>query len=203
MARWRIEPTELDRRVAARIEKRASPSLETPARIATQAADEHVLLALAAGLWLASRLGTLDQRREADHLAASVVAADISSRALKRCFAQERPDRRIHGRRRGIPRSGDAYGAFPSGHAMHIGAVSSALSRFFPAAAPVIWAVGGLLAATRVVLLAHWPTDVMVGLGSGVAIEHVLWRLSRRPPHNFTPPGLSDVAYRKDQNGAR
>jgi undecaprenyl-diphosphatase len=207
MAFWHIEPTKLDRWLAAEVEKRASPRLEKPTRIITQAADEHVLLGLAAGLWLASRIGTPEQRRKADHIAASVVAADLSSRILKRCVAQERPDRRmVHGRRRGIPRSGHAYGAFPSGHAMHIGAVSSALSRFFPAAVPAIWAVGGLLASTRVLLLAHWPSDVAVGLGTGVGIEHLLWWLFRgspRPQSNPTAPVPSHVASREDQNGAR
>ena len=34
----------------------------------------------------------------------------------------------VHGPRRGIPRSGKPYDAFPSGHAMHVGAVASAVS---------------------------------------------------------------------------
>jgi hypothetical protein len=56
----------------------------------------------------------------------------------------------IHGRR-----SGKAYDAFPSGHAMHVGALASAVSWVSPKSAPLAWSLGGLVAATRIVLLAH------------------------------------------------
>ena len=84
----------------------------------------------------------------------------------------------IHGRRHGIPRSGKAYDAFPSGHAMHVGAIASALSWVSPKSAPLAWSLGGLVAATRIVLLAHWMTDVLAGLAMGVVVERCLRPLS-------------------------
>jgi membrane-associated phospholipid phosphatase len=183
MARWRIQETSLDCRVAEEIEQHASPATEEPAKIVTLAADERLLFALTAGTWLLSRAGTRRQRSEANHLAINVIATNIVARALKHLLAQKRPDRAlVHGRRRGIPRSGEPYGAFPSGHAMYVGAISSALSRFFPSAAPLIWTAGGLVAATRVLLLAHWTSDVIVGLTSGIGLEHLIWRFSRASP---------------------
>ena len=183
MARWSIRPTQLDYWIAKRVAKHTSRTIERPAKIATLAADERLLLAAAAGYWLATRMKSQCERREANHLAANVVVTAITPHILKSFVAQERPDRCIvHGkRRRGIPKSGKPYDAFPSGHAMHIGAIASALSRFFPAGRPLIWGSGLLLASTRALLLAHWTTDVLVGLGSGVAIEHLLWLLARAP----------------------
>jgi len=76
--------------------------------------------------------------------------------------------------RRGIPRSGGAWDAFPSGHAINIGAIAAPLSRSLPARfRPAVWPVLTLLATSRVMLLAHYPSDVAVGLGLGVLIERV------------------------------
>jgi len=108
------------------------------------------------------------------------VTTAILPHLLKRLIDQERPDRcMVHGRRRGIPRSGKAYDAFPSGHAMHVGAVASAVSWAYPKSAPIAWGLGGLIAATRIVLLAHWTTDVLAGLAMGALVERCLRPLSK------------------------
>jgi membrane-associated phospholipid phosphatase len=207
MARWSVPETKLDRRIAAEIERWASPSVEEPAKIVTLAADERLLLTLAGAIWLMSRASMSQRkRRQANYLVANVIVTNILSRILKGLFAQKRPDRTmVHGRRRGIPRSGETYGAFPSGHAMYIGAISSVLGRFFPKAAPLIWSAGGSLAATRLLLLAHWMTDVVVGLVSGVAIERLLWlisRTSRRATQSFSSEPF-DVTHKENENGCR
>ena len=179
MTRWQLAPTKLDKRVARAVARHASPAVERPARLLTWAADEHVLLAISAALWLASRDGDDHARRQADHLLLSVGATAILPHLLKRVIDQERPDRRmIHGRRHGIPRSGNPYDAFPSGHAMHVGAVASAVSWASPKSAPVAWGLAGLVAATRIVLLAHWTTDVVAGLVMGTLVERCLRPLS-------------------------
>jgi len=153
----------------------------------TWAADEHVLLAIAAGLWLTSREGSLRRRRQTDHLLLSVAATAILPHLLKRLFDQKRPDRQmIHGRRHGIPRSGKPYDAFPSGHAMHVGAIASAVSCVSPRLAPLAWGLGGLVAATRIVLLAHWTTDVLAGLTMGALVERCLRPLSKPGPRAAT-----------------
>ena len=80
----------------------------------------------------------------------------------------------IHGRRHGILRSGRPYDAFPSGHAMHVGAVTSAISQAYPKSALIAWGIGGVVALTRIILLAHWTTDVLAGLTMGVIVERCL-----------------------------
>src|SRR4051794_24708422 len=120
-------------------------------------------------------MGDEQERRQTEHLALSVVATAILPHLLKRLIDQERPDRcMVHGRRRGIPRSGKAYDAFPSGHAMHVGAVASAVSWAYPKSAPVAWGLGALIAATRIVILAHWTTDVLAGLAMGALVERLV-----------------------------
>lgn len=180
MALLHFGETKLDRRVARAVVRNATPAVERPARLLTWVADEHVLYVIAAGLWLASREGDKRQRGQTDHLVLSVVVTAILPHLLKRLIDQERPDRcMIHGRRHGIPRSGKPYDAFPSGHAMHVGAVASAVSWAFPRRAPIAWGVGGLVALTRIILLAHWTTDVLAGLTMGVLVERCLRPLKR------------------------
>lgn len=172
MGLWHFGATALDRWVAKTVARYTSPAVERPARVLTWAADEHVLGVIAGGLWLAARAGNERERRQTDHLVLSVVVTAILPHVLKRLIDQKRPDRcMVHGARRGIPRSGKPYDAFPSGHAMHVGAVASAVSWAYPKSAPVAWGLGGLIAATRIVILAHWTTDVLAGLAMGALVE--------------------------------
>ena len=191
MARWHFGATKLDRRIADAVARNASPAVERPARLLTWVADEHLLFVMSAGLWLASRAGDQRQRRQTDHLVLCAIVTAILPHLLKRLIDQERPDRCvIHGRRHGIPRSGKAYDAFPSGHAMHVGAIASAVSWTSPKSAPLAWSLGGLVAATRIVLLAHWMTDVLAGLAMGVVVERCLRPLSAgagRTDRHFQP----------------
>ena len=200
MAQWHFGATQLDRRVARAVARNASPAVERPARLLTWAADEHLLYVVAGGLWLAARAGDARERSQTDHLALSVVATAILPHLLKRLVDQERPDRSmVHGRRRGIPRSGKAYDAFPSGHAMHVGAVASAVSWAYPKSAPVAWELGGLIAATRIVLLAHWTTDVLAGLAMGALVERCLRPLSGRANQAGTAARHPTVAHAQPQ----
>jgi membrane-associated phospholipid phosphatase len=61
---------------------------------------------------------------------------------------------------------------------VHIGAIVSALSWAYPKKTAVFLAIGGALAATRVAVLAHWTTDVLLGLTLGAAIERAARRVS-------------------------
>lgn len=175
MARWRVQPTTLDREVARVIARHARSPIEHATSTVSVAADDRPMLAAAAGLWLLSRLGSRQQRRQADYLALNIAVTAAVPRILKHFVAQRRPDRTmVHGRRHGIPHSGKANDAFPSGHALHVGALSAAVARLWPRSAPIAWAAGGLLAATRVVVLAHWVSDVVAGFMIGMGIERIL-----------------------------
>ena len=180
MAFVTIRPTQLDRALATWIADETRPDLEKIAKVATLAADEHVMFGALAAVWLASRFFGAPQRRAANYLVANGAISAAVPHLLKRAIDQQRPDRRVSAPRHGIPRSGKAYDAFPSGHAVHIGAMASALSRLYPRHRSLVWLTGTGIAATRVVLLAHWLTDVVAGLAIGALMEKAVQRISSR-----------------------
>jgi membrane-associated phospholipid phosphatase len=67
-----------------------------------------------------------------------------------------------------------------------ISGLASAASRLPASQRNLLWGVGAGLVATRVVLLAHWVSDVAAGLavgrflGTGSAICYGIWRCVRR-----------------------
>jgi len=149
----------------------------------TWLADEKLMLSAVALFWLDARLRPHKQeiRLEADRMLASVALAGLLPDIFKYLFDRKRPDRRlVHGRRRGIPRSGDPWDSFPSGHALHIGAIAGPLLRLMPARPRPLIRLGLLgLACTRVMLLAHYVTDVVAGLVIGAALGKMVRRLSK------------------------
>ena len=59
------------------------------------------------------------------------------------------------------------YASFPSGHAATIGSVGGILVLFFPAARHVIIPLAIWIAATRAIVGAHYPSDIVAGLAFG------------------------------------
>jgi undecaprenyl-diphosphatase len=57
---------------------------------------------------------------------------------------------------------------------MHVGALASAATGLPPLQRNLVWAVGAGLVLTRIVLLAHWTSDVVAGLAMGAGIERSL-----------------------------
>jgi hypothetical protein len=93
------------------------------------------------------------------------------------CF----PDRTIRGPRNGIPYSGDAWDSFPSGHAIHLGAMAPSAARLAPKSLrQLIWPTVFCLASTRTLILAHYPSDVAAGLAIGLATNKSVEAALRR-----------------------
>jgi hypothetical protein len=175
MALIRVKPTDLDVAIADNIAARTGRPTEDVAEALTWGADEHVLCALAFGWWLYARSGDMPTRRASDHVLLTTLIASALPHALKSVFDQERPDRlTARGHLHGIPLSGKRLDAFPSGHAVHVGALASAATVLPAAQRNIVWAVGGGLVLTRIILLAHWTSDVVAGLALGAATERLL-----------------------------
>ena len=189
MSLIRIGPTEIDQAVAGHVARKANEPLERVSELLTYSADENVLLLAAAGIWLVSCFAQRRQRERADYLLLNVVAAAVVPHLLKRVIDQERPDRQVHGRRRGIPKSGRPYDAFPSGHAVHIGNLASLIGRLYPRWRLFAWGVGVTVAGTRVLLLAHWLTDVLTGVALGVGLERLIGSVSPPQPRRRNKAG--------------
>lgn len=174
MALVTVKPTRIDTAIANEIARNTNSGIEHAAQAMTWGADEHVLLALAAAGWLYTYLRHPQRRPAADHvLMVSLVTAALPH-VLKSVFDQTRPDRlTVSGHWHGIPYSGRPRDAFPSGHAMHMGALASAAGLLPPASRRLARSLAAALSLTRVALLAHWTSDVVAGFTLGVVVERL------------------------------
>jgi membrane-associated phospholipid phosphatase len=151
------------------------PSNGTDRRSPDLGADEHTLCAAAAIWWLYCRGRPAAERAASNHVLITTIAATILPHLMKCIFTQERPDRRsVEAHLHGAPFSGRPLQSFPSGHALHIGALASAASELPGQQRALAWTAGSILALTRIFLLAHWTSDVAAGLALGAALERVI-----------------------------
>jgi undecaprenyl-diphosphatase len=60
------------------------------------------------------------------------------------------------------------YASLPSGHAIDAFAIAMAVGALWPRARPLLWTYAVLIAMSRVVLTAHFPSDVIAGAVIGV-----------------------------------
>ena len=115
---------------------------------------------------------------------AVVMAAHRRARAcciyalLKRLFVRERPFI-THA---GIDRAGaplDRY-SFPSGHTLHAVSFTWQAGAHFPELLWVLLPLAALIAASRVVLGLHYPSDVLAGAAIGAALAELGLSLAKR-----------------------
>jgi undecaprenyl-diphosphatase len=170
-----VRPTGADVVIARAIARHTAPAPEEIARTLTWGADEKILLVLAAAGWLGSRGRGESLRRAGNHALLVAVAASLLPHGLKMLFNQTRPDRRtILGHLHGISFSGKRDDAFPSGHALHMGALASAAGALPAGPRRAIQALAVGLSLTRILVLAHWASDVVAGFALGAALERLL-----------------------------
>jgi len=84
------------------------------------------------------------------------------------------------------------YASFPSGHATTAFAALVAIGIVFPRARPVLWIYALLIAASRVMVSAHYPSDVIAGAAFGAfgALWVRDWFAVRRLGFLVGPDGL-------------
>jgi membrane-associated phospholipid phosphatase len=141
------------------------------------------LLVLAAAGWVASRGCGEPLRRAGNHAVLVTVAASLLPHGMKLLFDQTRPDRKtVLGHVHGVSFSGKRRDAFPSGHALHMGALASAAGALPAGPRRAIRALAVALSLTRLAVLAHWASDVVAGFALGAVLERVL-RLWTGYPH--------------------
>jgi membrane-associated phospholipid phosphatase len=188
-----VRPTKADVAIANSIARNTEPVPEAIARTLTWGADEKVLLTLASVGWLASRRRGETLRRAGNHALLVTVIASLLPHALKTVFNQTRPDRRtILGHVHGVAFSGRREDAFPSGHALHMGALVSAAGTLPPRSRLAIRALAAGLSVTRIVVLAHWASDVVAGFVLGAIIERILRLWTGYPPKTFREGNHAD-----------
>jgi len=104
-------------------------------------------------------------------MAATGIAGLLLYRWLKHQLVRERPFIRHPGITLAMPPL-DRY-SFPSGHTLHAVAFTWQAVAWFPATAWVLIPLASLIAASRVVLGLHYPSDVLAGaaIGAGLGIS--------------------------------
>lgn len=114
------------------------------------------------------------------HLAATGAVALLLYRHLKRWTRRPRPfasDRRI----RALARPLDEF-SFPSGHTLHAVSFTVVALAYYPALAWVLIPFCASVAASRVVLGLHYPSDVLAATGIGVLLANLsLWTVRALP----------------------
>lgn len=145
--------------------------------------------ALIGALWLA--------RSASDTALASVIWAGLGTlvavgvnQPLGRLFAEPRPYATHPDTLVLVPRTTDW--SFPSDHSVMAGACAMGLllaARHLPRLRPLAFAVlfgAVLMAVDRVYVGAHYPLDVVAGLGVGAAVSFLGLRMLSRPLHWLT-----------------
>jgi membrane-associated phospholipid phosphatase len=97
-------------------------------------------------------------------VAVVVIAAGVIAETIKRHARRPRPDVVPLLVRR------QSTASFPSGHAATSGAAACALIVAAPMLAPLWIGMAAVMAASRVYVGVHWPSDVVAGAGLGVLV---------------------------------
>ncbi len=127
-------------------------------------------------LMLAFALSGADGARVASQMAAAGIVGMVLYRQLKHRMVRERPF---------ISHAGISLGAapldrysFPSGHTLHAVCFTLIATAHVPELVPILAPFALLVAASRVVLGLHYPTDVLAGAAIGMVLARgtlALW----------------------------
>jgi undecaprenyl-diphosphatase len=133
---------------------------------------------VAGGVALAMLGGSKGRRAGLATAVASLAATYVVQTRVKPLFRRVRPfvnrDARVVGTR-------PADHSFPSGHTASSFAAATALAFFYPKAAPLAYALATGVAASRVHLGVHFPSDTAVGGVIGIGIgTFSAWLFRRR-----------------------
>ncbi len=173
---------------------RGSPGLGWARMLTDFGKDSYVLSASFAALLVvalasplpqgASRARLLRLGTQLEYIFVAVLCSNLLAEVLKYAVGRGRPF--VGGKANAfnfVPFAGsEAYFSFPSAHAVTAFALAFAVGAVWPRARLVMFAYAAVIAATRLVLLAHHPSDVLGGAVVGVfgAMAVRYWFAARR-----------------------
>jgi len=159
-------PTSFDRRVFQAVHRLPHSGVADRYFSAVSDAGEG-LGWVAGGVGLAWLGGPKGRRAGMAVALGSLAASYLVQRLMKPIFRRKRPfvDREVL-----VVGIKPADASFPSGHTAASFAAATALSSFYPRAAPLAFTLAMAVGLSRVYLGHHFPSDVAVGAGVGIGI---------------------------------
>lgn len=181
----------------ARYFRDVDPSIKTVFKAITQFGEGGVYLVPLGLVIIASAWGGRTAlARRAGYVFAAIALPGILADIAKPVFGRARPELLFRDHIFGFTWQGahaDLW-SFPSGHAVTITALATALYALYPPLWPAYAAIALLVAASRIILDAHYLSDVIAGAYWGFVFAWALAAAARRQgvPLAFRPRGLSD-----------
>ena len=132
----------------------------------------------------------------------AIAGSGILVNILKGIIGRMRPRLLIHEDMYGFAPftfANSAYNSMPSGHSDTAFVLATALGFFFPRLRLPLWGGAALVACSRVVITAHYPTDVIVGSIFGIFTTYWLRRwysnkgwvfIRRHGQYSLSAPGI-------------
>jgi membrane-associated phospholipid phosphatase len=167
---------DLDVRVYRAVARTRAPALDGAMARLSHAAN-YSRLSLAASAILALAGGPAGRRAACRGLASITVTATVVNVVMKPLSRRRRPERDAHevpvARHVKMPVSR----SFPSGHSAAAFAFAAGVRHELPPAAPPLFALAALVAYSRLHTGVHYPSDVVVGSLSGLALASLTNRV--------------------------
>jgi membrane-associated phospholipid phosphatase len=170
--RWLRESNRLDLAVYGAIAVTPTPAMDGGLRRLSHAAD-HSKLWVGCSAVLAALGGSRGRRAAENGLASVALTSAVVNLVLKPLGNRHRPDRAAADvplvRHVAMPRST----SWPSGHSASAFAFATGVGAAWPAAGVPLSALASFVAYSRVHTGVHYPSDVIAGTVSGVALAPV------------------------------
>jgi len=190
----------LDRRVDRWTQDQRSPGSDRLSRVFKYGGEPVLIFGVSGGILAAGVIsGRPDLERRGGRVLASVVAAGLTTGALKEITGRFRPDTTTDPY---IFRPFTNRDAFPSGHATMAFALATSLSAEIhrPWATALLYAGATGTAWSRLNDQKHWLSDVIAGAAVGITAANVIegrWRIfGLGPPRFLVDPHYAQLEWR-------
>lgn len=166
---------ELDVAVYRGVARASTPGLDRALAGVSDAAN-YSRLSLAASAILAAVGGPMGRRAARRGLASVAVTATIVNAVMKPLSRRRRPERDAHEVPAERHVSMPVSRSFPSGHSAAAFAFARGVGHELPGPAKALYALAALVAYSRLHTGVHYPSDILVGSLTGLAVAELTGR---------------------------